>query len=148
MSRKRYSVLNVLDIIDEDNTEFGSADESDSDTDSEYEDGEEESTCTVTVNNHEHNNDADNTDDVLDLHEANKAIDTCVWRFRRFDPPDTTFSGPLDKPINNVLTLLQNFQKFVTMDICWTVLYNIQINIVFRRPESVLVPVAKKLNKF
>ena len=42
----------------------------------EYEDGKEESTC--TVNNHEQNNDADNTDDVLDLHVANKTIDTCV----------------------------------------------------------------------
>ena len=39
-----------------------------------------------------------------------------MWRSRRFDPPDTNFSGPLDKPINNVLTPLQYFQKFVTID--------------------------------
>ena len=118
---------------------------SDSDTDSEYEDGEEESTC--TVNNHEQNNDTDNTDDVSDIHVANKAIDTCVWRSRRFDPPDTNFSDPLDKPINNVLTPLQYFQKFVTIDMLDSVV-QYQINIVFRKPESVLVPIAKKLNKF
>ena len=33
-------------------------------------------------------NDTGDTDDVLDIHVANQVIDTCVWRSRRFDPPE------------------------------------------------------------
>ena len=102
--KQRYSVKDVLAILDDDNSEFGSADESDTDTDYEHSDREKGDDDTQ---------DEDSDDTIVDPPQATILQETYVWRRRTFDPPNTTFTGQADEPVINVDTPLTYFRKFI-----------------------------------
>ena len=102
--KQRYSVKDVLAILDDDNSEFGSADESDTDTDYEHSDREKGDDDTQ---------DEDSDDTIVDPPQATILQETYVWRRRTFDPPNTTFTGQADEPVINVDTPLNYFRKFI-----------------------------------
>ena len=94
-----YKLKDVLEVLDNDDSDFGDGDESDTESECDPED-------IVAPVTDDHDENGDNSDaetiiyDNVDGPTDARQIPTdCVWQNKTFTPPDITFTGqPLSEP--------------------------------------------------
>ena len=112
--RKRFSVRDVLSIIDEDNSDFGSYSESESDYESS--DNHISAEETASDDNAAAADDDSANNDAPDPPQLTHTNDTFTWRTARFDPPNTTFTGKTADTITTLVSPLEYFKRFISSD--------------------------------
>ena len=123
---KRYSVRDVLSILEDGASEFEyeSGDETDSESDDgepammrmdDRDDAEEQAALLEAYDAETDIEDAPTNQPAATATAASSSNADYVWRSRAFHPPDTTFTGNIvDQDVQTIHTPLQYFNQFVT----------------------------------